>query len=448
MAFFNRKLELERLDESFTRLEKQLVILFGRRRLGKTTLLRKFAKTHDAFFFSCPISTASEALKQFQQQMAEVFDEPLLNKTKFSSWQKAIEYIFETAIRRNTPLIFDEFPYLLKSVPGVDSIIQHLWDKTNKKIWIGLCGSLISVMQEKVLGQEAPLYGRRSEIMQIRSFTFHDISLFYSGSTFEEKALWFGFFGGVPAYAEKASSYKSPLESIEKMILNENGVLYQEPEFLVREELREPGAYFSILHSLASGKTRPNEISQDSGVPHSGINKYLDTLKRMQLVERRVPLTEKNPERSNKALYTLTDNFLRFWFRFIFPNRSIIELGRGKQLLDRLIQPDLDTFMGPVYELICHQELNRNSKKLIGWDPVKTGRYWDHQNEIDLVVEDSFSRKVAFIECKWGKRININKALSALREKSDLITQYAGWQKQCYVMSRTKSSNSNHIFLG
>jgi len=448
MTFFNRIQELKLLNESATEKDKQLVVIFGRRRLGKTTLLRNFAKTKDAFFFSCPISTASEALRHFQQQMADAFDEPILKKAEFPGWQEALEYLFETSIQRNIPLIFDEFPYLIKSVPGVDTIIKHLWDKNDKKIWIGLCGSLISVMQEKVLGKDAPLYGRRSEIMQIKPFTFHDISLFYPNSTFEDKALWFGYFGGVPAYAEKASSYGSPFESIEKMILNENGVLYQEPEFLVREELREPGAYFSILHSLASGKTRPNEIAQDSGVPHSGINKYLDTLKRMQLIERRVPITEKNPERSTKALYLLADNFLRFWFRYVFPNRSIIELGRGRQLLERFVKPDLDIFMGPIFEQICHQELNKNGKKLIGWEPLKIGRYWDRQIEIDIVVEDTLSQRVAFVECKWGKRVNVNKVLNGLRKKSDLITSYAGWKKQCYVISRSKTSNPNHIFLG
>ena len=448
MTFHNRESELKRLNESFSRNEKQLVIVFGRRRLGKTTLLRKFSQTHDAFFFSCPISTAGEALKQFQKQMAEKFDEPILRKATFSGWQEALEYIFEMAIQRNTPLIFDEFPYLLKSVPGIDSLLQHLWDKTDKKIWIALCGSLVSVMRDQVLAQEAPLYGRRSEVIQIRSFSFHDTGLFYPDATFVEKAYWYGFFGGIPAYAEKASSYKSPLEAIEKMILDQNGVLYQEPEFLVREELREPGAYFSILHSLASGKTRPNEIAQDSGVPHSGINKYLDTLKRMQLVERRVPLTEKNPERSTKALYRMADNFLQFWFRFVFPNRSIIELGRGSILLNGLIKPDLNTFMGPVYELICHQELNRNSRKLLGWEAVKIGRYWDHKTEVDIVVENGFSRRVAFLECKWGKQINVTKTLNTLKSKSDLIPQYAGWEKQWHVMSRTKGSSPNHIFLG
>jgi len=448
MKFINRESELKRLNDSFAKNEKQLVVLFGRRRLGKTTLLRKFAQTHDAFFFSCPISTTSEALRHFQQQMADVFKEPVLKKTKFPGWQEALEYLFDAAVQNNTAIIFDEFPYLLKSAPGVDSIIQHLWDSSKKKIWIGLCGSLVSVMRDKVMGQEAPLYGRRTEVMQIKSFSFRDISMFYPRASFVQKALWFGFFGGVPAYAEKASVFKSPLASIENMILDENGVLNQEPEFLVREELREPGAYFSILHSLASGKTRPNEISQDSGVPHSGINKYLDTLKRLQLIERRVPITEKNPERSNKALYALADSFLRFWFRYVFPNRSIIELGRGKQLLERNIKPDLDTFMEPVYEQICYQELNSQGKKLIGWDPVKIGPNWDHQREVDIVAEDSTSRKVAFFECKWGKRIALNKVLAKLQEKSDLITEYAGWQKQCFVMSRSRSPNPNHIFLG
>jgi len=300
-------------------------------------------------------------------------------------------------------------------------------------------------MLRDVLGANAPLYGRRTQAIHLKPMPFADVCQFYSNTHFADLTQWYAFFGGVPAYAEKAGAYDSPQAAAVDLILNENGILYPEPEFLVREELREPGVYFSILRSLAAGNTRPNEIAQDAGVPHSGVNKYLDTLRRMQMIERRVPLTEKHPERSTKALYVLSDHFLRFWFRYVFPNRSIIELGKGETLYSGKIKPDLNNFIGPVYEDMCHQEIIRNGIAIIGWEPFRIGRYWDPKCEIDLVVEDLNGEKVAFIECKWGMKVHIDRTLRKLRQKSDAIPQYAGRQKSYYVMSRTATHHKHHI---
>jgi AAA+ ATPase superfamily predicted ATPase len=242
--------------------------------------------------------------------------------------------------------------------------------------------------------------------------------------------------------------YGSAGEAACELILSENGVLYQEPEFLAREELREPGAYFSILHSLASGKTKPNEIAQDSGVRHSGVNKYLETLVRMKLIERCVPITEKNPERSAKGIYLLTDQFLRFWFRYVFPNRSIIEMGKGRQLFEAKVASDLDNLMGIVYEAICRQFAADHGNELFGWDPLKIGRYWDGQREIDFVAEDAPGQSAAFVECKWGEHVHIGRILAKLRKKADAIPYYRGWKKSYYVMSRTKDKHPEHIHLG
>ena len=448
MAFFDREAELRQLEKMVSSGRKEMLVLYGRRRLGKTTLLREFSKKHPALFFSCPLSTSSEALRLFQERMAAAFGDPLLGQTLFPGWTEAMRFALEAAGKRRIAVIFDEFPYLLRSVPGIDSIIQHIWDGTDRPVWIGLSGSLISMMLEKVIGASAPLYGRRTEVLQLKPMTFEGVSLFYPRLSFNDRALRYGLFGGVPAYSEKAASFSTLRKSVLDLVLRENGVMYQEPDFLVREELREPGNYFSILRSLAAGMTRPNEIAQDSGVVHSGVNKYLDTLRRMQLIERRVPITEKNPERSTKAVYVLADNFLRFWFRYAFTNRSVIELGRGKELYDTKIKPDLNNYMGPVYEEMCHQEVVRRGSEILGWEPYKLGRYWDSQSEIDLVVENENEARVAFVECKWGRRIHMERTLSMLRKKSDRIPYYQGWRKQYHIMSRTITKHPYHVLLG
>lgn len=448
MNFINRNHELERLEQMAQSGQKELLILYGRRRLGKTALLREFTRTHKTLFFSCPLSTAEEALRLFQLQMADAFNEPLLARTRFSGWPDALAYVFEQAARQHISVIFDEFPYLMRSVPGIEATLQHLWDAQTEPVWIGLCGSLLSVMQDKVLGADAPLYGRRTEQMHLGPMSFREVSLFYPGASFEECAYRYAVFGGVPAYAERAANFASTDTAVTDLILRPDGILYQEPDFLMREELREPGVYFSILHSLAAGMTRPNQIAQDAGVPHSSLNKYLDVLVRMRMIRRQVPITQKNPERSAKGLYMLADPFLRFWFRYVFPHRSTLELGRAEDLYQSTVKPDVSNFLGATYEQICSEEILKDGKSLLGFQPMRIGRYWDAKLEIDLIVEDAKREHAAFVECKWSRNVNVKRLLSEVSTRADLIPAYAGVQKSCYVMSRTKSAHPHHIRLG
>jgi hypothetical protein len=448
MRFINRKKEFEQLETIHQTRQKELVVIYGRKRLGKTTLLRAYAQKYRSLFFSCPVSTEKEALRLFQEEMSKTLNEPLLSQMQFPGWSEALSYAFEKSIQMDMTVIFDEFPYLMKSVSGIESIVQHLWDRIQLPIRIIICGSLLSVMLEKVIGSQAPLYGRRTQNIHFQQMSFNDISLFYKQKQFDNIAHWYAMFGGVPAYAERAATFDTPEQSLIELVLNPNGILYQEPEFLVREELREPGAYFSILRSIADGNTRPNKIAQDSGIQHSGINKYLDVLKRMNIIERRFLITEKSPEKSTKSLYFLKDNFLKFWFRYVYQNRSIIELGNGNDLFQHLIQPDLNRFMGAIYEEMCHQEFQHRGLQILGWKPVKLGRYWDGKSEFDLIAESADSKKVAFVECKWGQQVDIKRNLFKLKQNAERIPIYNNWNKSFWIMSRTLCKNSNHIYFG
>ena len=448
MRFINRKREFEQLETIHQSRKKELMVIYGRRRLGKTTLLRAYAKKYRSLFFSCPISTEKEALRLFQEEMSKTFNEPLLSQMQFPGWTEALAYAFEKAAQLDVTVIFDEFPYLMKSVSGIGSIVQHLWDRIQLPIRFIICGSLLSVMLEKVIGTQAPLYGRRTQNLHFQQMSFRDIALFYEQKQFDDLALRYAMFGGVPAYAERAAAFETPEQSLIELVLNPDGILYQEPEFLVREELREPGAYFSILRSIADGNTRPNKIAQDSGIQHSGINKYLDILKRMNIIERRFPITENSPEKSTKSLYFLKDNFLKFWFRYVYQNRSIIELGNGADLFQNMIQPDMNRFMGAIYEEMCHQEIQHRGLQILGWKPVKFGRYWDGRNEFDLIAESADKKNVAFIECKWGKKVDIKRNLFKLKKNVERIPFYNDWNKYFGIMSRTQCNNAEHIYFG
>ena len=445
--FVNRMNELALLDRIAGSDRRELLVVYGRRRLGKTALLRRFGRDRPMMFFSCPLSTAPEALRLFTRELARTFDDPLLTRTQFSGWSEAVEYALEACGREGRPLVLDELPYLQHSVPGIESLLQHGWDGHDGAAKLVLTGSSFSVLDAAVADPRAPLYGRRTAQLEVQPMSFAEVSDFYPGWSFDDRAVAYGLFGGVPAYAEQVSRHPSPRDAALALALSPTGPLHTEPEFLVREELRDPGVYFSILHSLAAGMTRPNQIAQDAGVPGPSTSKYLDVLRRMRLVHREVPVTEARPERSRKGLYRLSDPFLRFWFRYVYPNRSALEAGVGHEVLETVVLPDLDTFMGLPYEEICRQHLIAEGPQVLGWRPVRVGRYWDARTEIDLIAVDATGDRVGFVECKWGRNVDVARAVRRLREKARAVTPFAAASHRYLVISRTDTDDEHHVRL-
>ncbi len=446
-TFVNRSNELALLDRLMASNHRELLVIYGRRRLGKTALLRHFGNGRPFAYFACPLTTAAEALRLFTRELARAFEDPLLARTSFTGWSEAVEYALERSARERMPLVFDEFPYLQRSVPGIDSLLQHAWDGRDDAIKLLLAGSSFSVMDAAVADPRAPLYGRRTAQLEVQPMSFRDVSGFYPDWSFEQRAVAYGLFGGVPAYAEQAARHVSPIEAAQALALSPAGALYAEPEFLAREELRDPGVYFAILHALAGGKTRPNEIAQDAGVLRTSVGKYLDTLRRLRLVRRETPVSESRPERSRRSLYRLADPLLRFWFRYVYPNRSALEAGRSRDALTAIVLPDLDTFMGQPYEDICRQHVIENGQRLLGWRPLRVGRYWDARVEIDIVAVDAAGERAAFIECKWGRSIDVARVVRRLREKARAVTLFAAASHRHLVISRTDADDEHHVRL-
>ena len=446
-GFVNRSSELALLERIATSDRRELLVIYGRRRLGKTALLRRFGTGRPLAFFSCPLSTAPEALRLFTRELARTFGDPLLKRTQFSGWSEAIAYAFDRSGRERRPLVFDELPYLQQSVPGIDSLLQHAWDGHEGVVKLLLTGSSFSIMDAAVADPRAPLYGRRTAQLEVQPMSFSEVSDFYPGWSFDQHAVAYGIFGGVPAYAEQVARHASPSEAVHALALSPAGSLYSEPEFLVREELRDPRAYFSILHSLAAGMTHPNQIAQDAGVAGPSVGKYLDVLRRMRIVRREVPVTETRPERSRKSIYRLADPFLRFWFRYVYPNRSALEAGGSREVLDAVVLRDLDTFMGMPYEEICRQHLMADGLRLLGWQPLRIGRYWDARTEIDLVAADATGERVAFVECKWGRTVDVERVARRLREKARAVARFSAASHRYLVISRTDASDENHVRL-
>jgi len=264
-----------------------------------------------------------------------------------------------------------------------------------------LCGSYVGMMEEAVLGYQAPLYGRRTGQYLLEPLGFHDARQFFPDYDLADQVRTFAVLGGTPAYLQAASTPQGLLDNIGRWVLSRGTFLYDEARFLLQQELREPRNYFAILEAIAAGRTRLNEIKQATGL--EGVTAYLGTLQGLHLVERVVPVTESQPHKSRRGLYRLRDQFFRFWFRFVHPNRSLLERGGVQAALEGLVAPQLDLFTGPVFEEVCHQFLWRLALRgELPFVPLRVGGWWRANEEIDAVAIGQDAALLA--ECKWSRR--------------------------------------------
>ena len=453
--FINRKEEINSLEKFYTSKTSEFLVLYGRRRIGKTELLKEFAKDKKHFFFSATLSSAGEQLNQFTEKIYNLTKEPLLKDYSFPSWEKLIDYLLEKIAPQYRLIIIDEFPYLCMTDKSLPSILQKLWDEKGKSsgVFLILCGSYMSFMEKEVLSSKSPLYGRRTGQMILRPFKYNEIKEFFKSYSPEELVSVYSILGGTPAYLQKFKEEETIEDNVKKYMLNKNVFLYEEPEFLLMEELRDPSLYYSIIKSVAFGKTRLNEISLEIKEKNTKVNKYISELRGLNIIKRDLPVTEKQPHKSKKGLYFLEDNFFRFWFRFIYPNRSYLEENEIDYVWDKKIKPYMNDFAGFAFEDICRQKLvSLNKKNMLPFKFEKIGRWWDGKEEIDLVAMGE-NGEYLFCECKWSvKHVGIS-LFEKLLKKSNRIN--AAGKKYFSFFSRSGFSpdlvklaeKSDNLFL-
>jgi AAA+ ATPase superfamily predicted ATPase len=412
IVFINRTDELNYLEHLNKSKEARLLILYGRRRIGKTELLKQFSKGKKNLFFSSDLSSEQEQLRQFTEKIFHVTGDSFLQAQTFNSWEALFNYIFDHLPEKVPLIIIDEFPYLCISNSALPSILQKIWDEKAKKsnIFLILCGSYMSFMEKKVLGSKSPLYGRRTGQIILPPLKFKDISGFFPDYSLKDTVYCYAVLGGTPAYLQRFDSKKTIEQNIKNEILDKNSLLYSEPRFLLMEELREPSVYFSILKAIAFGKTRLNEIVQETGLKDSyKVNKYISVLRGLHIIRREVPVTEDKPHKSKKGIYLLDDPFFRFWFRYIFPNMSHLEIGDINFVWEEKIKTDLDSFVGFIFEDICIQRLKiLNKDNKLPFKAKNIGRWWSRKDEIDIMAFDN-KGSFLFCECKWtSNKIGLN----------------------------------------
>lgn len=422
--FIGRERELETLNSLYNSNRFEFAVIYGRRRVGKTALINEFTKDKDTIFFTGIETTAKENLDNFSGCIME-YNTGISADSTFSSFRSAFEYVFELAKSRRIVLVIDEYPYIARASKSLASTLQLLIDKNkdHSKLFLILCGSSMSYMEDHVLSYKAPLYGRRTAQLKIDPFDFFESCRRFKKLSDVDKALAYGIVGGTPQYLIQFDDNLSIEDNIKNTHLNPSSFIFEEPGNLLKQEVREPATYNAIITAIATGSSKINEISNKVGANTSICATYIRNLIMFDIIKKESPYGEKT---TRKTIYTIKDNMFRFWYRFVPKNASIIAHGAA-ELAYKRIEPELSSYMGGVFEEICKQYL---WKLLIdGKCPVSfsdIGRWWGtdsktkSQEEIDIVGTAGDS--ALFGECKWTNEKIGTGILETLVERSNLFT--------------------------
>ncbi|MDS0223169.1 ATP-binding protein [Haloarcula sp. S1AR25-5A] len=393
--FVDRGAELELLESRFESEAAELLVVYGRQRLGKSALVREAVRNREnTVYWQATEETEDAQLSNFVETASETF--PLLDDI-----QRDWEPLLRALGREDAVVILDEFPYLIKSNEALPSKIQRVWDMHLQETatTLVLVGSSISIMEDKVLSGGSPLYGRRTGTIDLPPLDLTDARAFYPEDEPDSVIQSWGVFGGTPFYLQALTPSASLAENIQSHILSEHGVLHNEPEFLLRTEfgIREPQTYYTILRAIATGKRAANEIADFVGVDSNTLGSYLSKLRRIRLIERDIPVTA-NPNSTRKSRYRLREPLFRFWFRYVYgQEEKLTQL--DDDAYEQLVEPTFTDYMGTMFEQVCQNALPSLIPKVY----QGIGYWWHHQHELDVAGLADDGTLVAG-ECKYTTR--------------------------------------------
>jgi hypothetical protein len=418
VRFIDRAAELELLERAWDAPAAQLVVLYGRRRVGKTALLRRFAVGKPALYYMATRLPEAQQLRELGAAVGEFFADPLLRDQGFRDWPQLLAYLARR--RERFAFLLDEFPYLVEANPALASLWQKGWDEglAASSARVVLAGSSIAMMERETLAHRSPLYGRRTGQLKLEPFPFREARRFLPRYGFEDQVRAYAILGGLPFYLARCDDRRPLAENVRRAAFDRGGVLREEVDFLLREELREPRVYFAILQAIALDKRKPAEIANATSLTHGTLSKYLSVLQSLRLVTREVPATEVAPDKSKKGLYRIADPFVRFWFRFVLGQRHLLEMDQVARAA-RILDAGLDEFVAPVYEEVCRDEVARGVlDAATGAEWTGAGRFWDRNTEVDVVAFAADRGRVLLGECKWSRQpvgTNVLQELEAAR---------------------------------
>lgn len=424
--FIGRKRELAVLNSGYARNTYGCIVLYGRRRVGKTALINEFRKDKPSIVFSALKGGERDNLRELSRVISEYqYGLGSVEPATFPDFRSALVAVSRLA--ENTRMVFciDELPYLAASIPSSLSVLQHFLDNEakEKKLFIILSGSSMSFMEEGVLSEKSPLYGRRTGQIRLQPFDYLECAQWFPSFSTEDKAFLYGITGGVPYYMECFTKAGSIREAVIESVLSPNGLLYEEPSFLLREELRDSFIYDSLIRAIAEGRTRMSEISSALGIETGMCSTYMKSLIELGFVRKETPVGKNGGRRT---LYRIDDFFLLFWFRFVYRFSSSIASGRGEDVYDRIICSEINEYMGLVFERMVRDFILKYAATpfLIG----QIGRWWGgnprthKEAEIDVVAVSAQDKQEGIIaSCKYRNRQTDVNELALMKEYGDAM---------------------------
>jgi len=426
--FIGRKEELERLNKSYNRKGFQFPVIYGRRRVGKTTLINEFCKGKKTIYFVAVQSTAKENLAILSAQILAALA-PDAPKNPFSSFRDAIDYVFERAKNERVILAIDEYPYLAGSDKSVSSILQAAIDKyqEDSQLFLILCGSSMSFMEKQVLGHKSPLYGRRTAQFKLLPFDYLDSAEMLKGYSYEEKIVFYSMTGGIPEYLSRIDHSVSLEDNARSLFFDPSGRLFEEPANLLKQELKMPETYNAIIAAIAGGSSKLNEIATKVGIETSQCSKMLSTLISLGIARKECPVTE---TKSKKSIYILDDWMFIFWYRFVQPELSRITAGFGDMVCSEILTEQLSSHVGKAFESCAIQYMWRALRTMnLPVSFKKIGRWWGNnpkerrEEEIDFIAFSG--ERAIFGECKWRNALTGEDTLNELTRKAKLLSSFS-----------------------
>lgn len=436
--FVGRDRELQVLDELWLSQKAEFLILYGRRRVGKTRLLKTWAERSQArvFYWVADPTSSFDQLRSFSQVLHNFRSRrsPASEDFDFGSWRQAFEMMAELADHERIAIFLDEFTYLLEAERGIAGILQNVWDQvlSETNLLLVLSGSHLGMMQRQVLSYQAPLYGRATAKLQLDPLRFGDTCAYFPKYKAEERVALYSMLGGIPAYWERVQQGLSISENIRKLFLTPNTLLQDEPRLLLQDFLKEQRNYVTILKALASGAATPTQISPKTGLPTSQIPQYLENLIETGFVARKTPVT--CLENTKLGRHMITDPFLRFYFRFLSNRQSQLAFGVQEQTLDEIKRHLLDFIGTYTWEELCREWLLKASAlKRLPFAADQVGSAWTRLAQVDVVGINRMEKTLYLGECKWGLHNAGKEIVVELVEKTTEIIPAEGHWKVYYL---------------
>ena len=455
--FIGREKEIKTLNDLYNESSFQMVVIYGRRRVGKTTLISEFISEKPSIFFTAQELNDTLNLRRFSKKVYNFFGIPE-STGAFNNWTDAFDFIADKAKERRFILAFDEFPYAASANQSIKSIMQIAIDHhfKNTGLFLILCGSQVGFMENEVLGYKSPLFGRRTAQIKLDGFDYFDAGKMLSGFNTHDKIKFYACIGGTPQYLSQVRANESFEENIKRLYYDKSGYLFNEPTMLLQQELREPAMYNSIITAIAGGASRLNEIATKVNEDSPKVSKYLQTLINLQLIQKIYPFGE-NPKNSRRGIYRIADNCYSFWYNFVFPYIPEVETGSGDIIADVVINDKtLSSYIGnPPFEVICLQYLQRmNTARLLNITATSFGTWWGNdplekqQTDFDVIAANKQSGQILIGECKWKDTINIQAETEKLIRKKHLLPEFTEHHYYLFVKSLSKSKqNHNEVTI-